>query len=81
MQNLHEMGDSLHANAELLLRDIQSIHSRMVAKLDRVDGGASRIPAPRTTSHESTPPRRARGYELDRPIDGELDIPEFIPPA
>jgi hypothetical protein len=43
VQNLREMGDSLRSNAERLLRDVQAIHSRMVAGLDRVDGGASRI--------------------------------------
>ena len=81
VQNLREMGDSLRSNAELLLRDIQAIHSSMVAKLDRVDGGASRIAVPRTTERESPTRRRAREAELDGPIDGELDIPEFIPPG
>ncbi|PZS09836.1 MAG: hypothetical protein DLM64_09840 [Solirubrobacterales bacterium] len=42
--NLHELGDCLHANAERLLRDMQTIHSQLVAQLDRVDGDVSRIP-------------------------------------
>ncbi|MBV9311677.1 MAG: hypothetical protein JOZ73_12645 [Solirubrobacterales bacterium] len=40
--NLRSMSDSLRANAERLLRDVQLVHSRMVAELDRVDGGANR---------------------------------------
>src|SRR5205807_9234822 len=40
--NLRSMGDSLRANAERLLRDVQLVHSRMVAEIDRMDGGASR---------------------------------------
>jgi hypothetical protein len=37
VSNLREMGDALRANAERLLMDIQSVHSRMVRELDRVD--------------------------------------------
>jgi hypothetical protein len=81
VQNLREMGDSLRSNAELLLRDIQAVHSRMVAELDRVDGGASRIPPPRAIAREPGTRRRSREPELPGPIDGELDIPEFIPPG
>jgi hypothetical protein len=76
------MGDSLRANAELLLGDIQAVHSSMVAKLDRVDGGATRIPAPRTTDPDSASRRRSRESALDQSPDvGELEIPEFIPPG
>jgi len=76
VSNLREMGDSLRANSERLLRDIQSIHSQMVSKLDRVDRSAA--PAPRL--------RASRGpNRLPDPVsreDGEvLDVPEFIPPA
>ena len=39
VENLRQMGDSLRSNAERLLRDVQMIHSRMVAQLDRADGG------------------------------------------
>ena len=38
--NLREMGDSLRSNAERLLRDVQRIHSQLVARLDRIDAGA-----------------------------------------
>jgi hypothetical protein len=75
VQNLREMGDSLRANASLLLQDIQQIHARMVAELDRVDGGASRIPIPRAAEREPAARRRS-------PIDSdELEVPEFIPPG
>ena len=77
--NLREMGDSLRSNAERLLRDVQSIHSRMVAQLDQVDGGASRA-APSTWRRRPSP-----GHERDlpaAPVDGDvLDVPEFIPPG
>jgi len=66
VNNLREMGDALRSNSERLLRDVQAIHSRMVAELDQVDGGASRLPTARDSS-----PRR---------ID-DLDVPEFIPPG
>jgi len=80
VNNLREMGGSLRSNAELLLRDIQAVHSRMLADLDRVDGGAGRIPIPRAGGPESATRRRALEPELDGPIDGELDIPEYNPP-
>jgi hypothetical protein len=86
------MGDSLRANAERLLRDIQMIHSRMVAELDRIDGGASRTPAPaadreRGDVHAVDQRRSAAGARAGRelpapPSEGEvLDVPEFIPPS
>ena len=81
VQNLREMGNSLRSNAELLLRDIQAVHSRMVSELDRVDGGGGQITPPRAIDRESRPSRRPRAPERPAPIDGELDIPEFIPPG
>jgi hypothetical protein len=75
--NLREMGDALRSNSERLLRDVQAIHSRMVAELDRVDGGASRLSVPRDSGA-----RRPRDLGVRGPTDGdELDVPEFIPPG
>jgi hypothetical protein len=88
--NLRDMGDSLRSNAERLLGDIQSIHSRMVAELDRIDGGASRPPtgpsAPRVADSRGGS-SRGRGATSSRSLDrddfgrDELDVPEFIPPS
>jgi cell division septum initiation protein DivIVA len=73
--NLREMGSSLRANAERLLRDVQRIHSDLIGRLERMDGelgGEGR-------------PRRAPADDRTRPApaaDGEvLDVPEFIPPG
>jgi vacuolar-type H+-ATPase subunit H len=74
--NLREMGDSLRANAERLLHDVQMIHSRMVAEIDRVDGGAGRAPASSS--------RRVGARDRGAPplVGGDaLDVPEFIPPG
>lgn len=82
VENLREMGDSLRSNAELLLGDIQAVHARMVAELDRVDGGASRLPAPRANERGSTGRRDSRGSAPDATNDVDrLEIPEFIPPG
>jgi hypothetical protein len=83
--NLREMGDSLRSNAERLLRDVQAVHSRMVAELDRIDGGQRPSPAGRPgparvggrSPSDVVAPRRDRGRVAD---GGEvLDVPEFIP--
>ena len=82
VSNLREMGDAMRSNAERLLRDVQAIHSRMVAQLDQVDGGASRIPSPRSSERDSGAARRPRDGGLNGPTDiDELDVPEFIPPG
>jgi uncharacterized membrane protein YqiK len=76
--NLREMGDSMRSNAERLLRDVQMIHSRMVAEIDRADGGASRAPV--RTSEPGLRDRERRRASLSD--EGEvLDVPEFIPPG
>ncbi len=77
--NLREMADSLRSNADRLLRDVQTIHSRMVAQIDRVDGGASRSPSP--AARRSEPAPRTGGRDVPALSgDGEvLDVPEFIP--
>jgi vacuolar-type H+-ATPase subunit H len=76
VSNLHEMGDSLRSNAERLLRDVQSIHSRMVAQLDREEAGLRR----------GSPAAGRRGADSgDRTSsqagEGALEVPEFIPPG
>ena len=58
VDNLREMGDSLRSNAERLLRDVQMIHSRMLAQLDRVDGGIAPEP-PRAGAAAARRPTRA----------------------
>ena len=70
--HLRELADSLHANAERLLRDIRHVHEELVSRLDRADpsnwpGGEPRQPpaaAPTLAPAERAP---------------ELDVPEFIP--
>ena len=69
--NLRDMGDSLRSNAERLLRDVQRIHSQLLARLDRIDAGPGQAPAP----------RRSPGAEPPADNGEVLDVPEFIPPA
>ena len=67
--NLREMGDSLRANAQRLLRDVQEIHSRMASEVDQ-KGQALGL-------GQSVPTR-----DHPRPSAGDaLDVPEFIPPG
>jgi len=78
--NLRQMGDSLRANAERILRDVQGVHSQMVARIDRVEGrrtgGSSESRRPRSDGSGTV----ARGA-FDVESDGDLpDVPEFIPP-
>jgi hypothetical protein len=76
VSNLREMGDSLRSNATRLLRDVQEVHSRMVAEVDQREtalglGSASR-------RRDAAP----RGERPPSPEAGEeLDVPEFIPPG
>src|SRR5947209_7456811 len=79
--NLRQMGDSLRSNAERLLRDVQLLHSRMVAEIDRVDGGLSAggRRGPARDQAASAAPARSVG-ELPEGSD-DLDVPEFIPPG
>jgi hypothetical protein len=37
VQNLRDLGDSMRSNATRLLRDVQVIHSALLAQIDRVD--------------------------------------------
>ena len=72
------MGDSMRSNAERLPRDVQMIRSRMVAEIDRADGGVSRLPV-----RNSEPLVRDRERRRASLSDGGevLDVPEFIPPG
>jgi vacuolar-type H+-ATPase subunit H len=87
VSNLRQMGDSLRSNAERLLRDVQMIHSRMVAELDRADGGLGALSGYRASRAPDRPARGSDGAPRDRlprePIEGGevLDVPEFIPPG
>ncbi len=73
------MGDALRANAERILRDVQSVHSQMVARIERVQADAPRA---------SPPPRRSNGgrrsaraeFGPGSSSDEIPDVPEFIPP-
>jgi vacuolar-type H+-ATPase subunit H len=76
--NLREMGDSLRSNAERLLRDVQLIHSRMVAQIDRVDGGAGRAAGGSLSRRTGA---RSRGGGTGPGDEDVLDVPEFIPPG
>jgi hypothetical protein len=85
------MGNSLRANAERLLGDVQRVHSRLVAQIARVEreagigggGGAG------TRPDRASGRRRERGElagdsgGLESPARDEdaLDVPEFIPPG
>ena len=77
--NLRQMGDSLRANAERILRDVQGVHSQLVAKIERIE----RATSPAATAPPRTRADRAR--DLARgPFAGEgegdvPDVPEFIP--
>jgi hypothetical protein len=83
------MGDALRSNADRLFRDVQMIHSRMVAELDRVDGGLpaggrrARGAAGESSSQARSRPSPGSGRSLPTPPDdGDgLDVPEFIPPG
>lgn len=78
VDNLRAMGDSLRSNSERLLRDVQLIHSRMVAQIDRADGGAGIDTSERAALTASGSGRRERqSPELH---GDELDVPEFLPP-
>jgi vacuolar-type H+-ATPase subunit H len=81
--NLRQMGDSLRSNAELILRDVHSVHKQMMGRIERAEGGSG-TPAPRSSGPNRRPrsdgawaSARAR-FESS---DGEEvpDVPEFIP--
>jgi vacuolar-type H+-ATPase subunit H len=68
--NLRQTGDSLRTNAARLLGDVQTIHSQMVARIDRAE--ANGLPG--------RPPRASRSVPFDGRARPDLpDVPEFIP--
>ena len=76
------MSNSLRSNAERLLGDVQRVHSRLVAQIERVEratgaGGGGRSGARRRSRDESPDSPGPRPPVSD---DG-LDVPEFIPPG
>ena len=77
--NLREMGDSLRSNADRLLRDVQRIHSQLVARLDRIDAGAGTGAEAGGGAGET--PRRGRPADAPADNGDVLEVPEFIPPA
>ncbi len=87
--NLRELGDSLRANAERLLKDVQTVHARMVAQIERVEAAAgTATPArrsPRDGAGRSAGSGAERSGRARRPSpsdgDDELDVPEFLPPG
>jgi vacuolar-type H+-ATPase subunit H len=70
--NLRQLGDSLRSNAERLLRDVQSLHSQMISRIEAVEA-ARRAHGLPTTRPERTR-RRASSEDDEVP-----DVPEFIP--
>jgi cell division septum initiation protein DivIVA len=81
--NLRELGDSLRVNADRLLKDVQTIHTRMVAQIERVQGEAGPARSPRRSrSSADREGDQAAGDALPPPPDDdELDVPEFVPPG
>ena len=71
--NLREMGDRCAPTPSGCSRDVQAIHSRMVAELDRPMRG---VPAGAPVAR-----RTARGHGAPIPPAGAatVDVPEFIP--
>jgi vacuolar-type H+-ATPase subunit H len=77
--NLRQMGDSLRANAERLLRDVAGVHSQMVSQIERAEGAAGRSPSNSGRKRADESRSLARGA-FDSQADADLpDVPEFIP--
>ena len=89
VSNLREMSNSLRSNAERLLGDVQRVHSRLVAQIERVEratgdsGSRSAGRGGRPSGRRSERDESASDSErLSTPVDdGGLDVPEFIPPG
>jgi cell division septum initiation protein DivIVA len=67
VSNLRLIGDSLRANSDQLLQDIERIHARMVGELEAVapDG-------------EVAPPSALAGGAPEPAVEDELDVPDFV---
>jgi len=92
ISDMREMSDSLRANAERLLRDVQAVHANMVRQIERIESerrspiGEGRVAAGR--GRRERPGDRGRGQtapsathdrvEHDPHDDGGLDVPEFM---
>lgn len=64
VRDLRELGDSLRANAERLLRDVQKIHSRMMGQIERIEAAARE--APKVERSREAPGRgRSRGASAE----------------
>ena len=59
--NMRQMGDSMRANAERILRDVQGVHSHLVARIERVERAA------RPPSAPARPVTRDRPRSCPRP--------------
>jgi hypothetical protein len=68
VSDLRQMGDSLRANAERLLKDIEEIHARMMSRLEAV--GSELRTAP------SEPPSPASA--TTQAGSDDLDVPDFV---
>jgi hypothetical protein len=79
VNHLRQMDDSLRANAERLLRDVQSVHSQMMARIERVEAHQRQV----TGRPAERPAERRTGGRPDpgtgSAADGDFDVPEFIP--
>jgi vacuolar-type H+-ATPase subunit H len=76
--NLRQMGDSLRANAERILRDVQGVHSQMVARIERAEGDSPAGSAPRR--QRSNGGRTSARAEFGAAAGDDIpDVPEFIP--
>jgi hypothetical protein len=81
-ENLRELGGSLRANAERLMRDVLKVHNQLSAHIDQVDPGPP--PSSRSRERDRDLPRRSSGASeprngARRRADDDLDVPEFIP--
>ncbi len=87
VRDLRELGDSLRANAERLLKDVQAIHRRMVGQIERVEAAAAKAPPRSRGSADGGRKATRDGSASGRPTapvspgDDELDVPEFLPPG
>jgi len=87
VSDFQELSESLRSNADRLLRDIISIHSNMLAQIDRVDPdhglyGDAAVPAQDDTAVTADArPRRSPFGVHDTEHSSDLRrVPEFIPP-
>jgi hypothetical protein len=73
------MGDSLRANAERILRDVQAVHSQMVAQIEHAERTPSHRPPAAGQLRPGTGRSGARAEVADQSAEDLPDVPEFIP--